>query len=263
MSYILASIHSAGECAGEDGEISVVKAFGVALGIGLLFLLIPFIAQRMHSPSSGNELALNLAPAAQAIAVTVPKLCADYHGDEIAADARYKGKRLVVEGQVASVDQGLFDNEFLLLSTFGEFEAVHADIRAEYQSAAARLGKGQLITLDCEGAGIVMGNPFLMNCKIPELAEERVAMPTLLFTEPAVYSSEARRNKLQGSVDITLLVDENGNPKNVKVVHALGQGLDESAVEAVKHYRFKPAVDENTGRAVPARMSIRLQFHLN
>lgn len=239
------------------------KVLAIAVGIGLLFLLIPFMAQRMPSYISGNYVALDQAPTPQAIAVTVPKLCADYHAGEVAANAQYKGKRLVVEGQVASADLGLLDKEFVLLSTFGEFEAVHADIKAEYQSEAARLHRGQLITLDCEGAGIVMGNPFLMNCSIPESAEERVTMPTLIFTEPALYSAAARQKKLQGSVDITLLVDKDGNPQNVKVLHVLGEGLDEAAVEAVEHYRFKPAIDKNTGRAVAAEMSISLRFHLN
>jgi len=59
-----------------------------------------------------------------------------------------------------------------------------------------------------------------------------------------------------------LLVDENGNPQNVTVVRSLGMGLDESAREAVKHYKFKPAVDQRTGKAVPAMMKIGLQFRL-
>lgn len=262
MSYILASITPQASEPGRWG-ISVGKAIGVLLGIGLLFLLIVLVAQRVSIIGSGNYVTLNPALASRAISVAVPKLSADYQADEAAADAKYKGKRLVVEGQVAGVDRGFLDGAFVLLSTFGEFEAVHADIRAEYQSEAASLRRGQLVTLDCEGAGIVMGSPFLMNCSIPISAERHVTTPTLIFTAPAAYSAEARKSKLEGSVDVRLLVDENGNPHNVTVVHGLGMGLDEAAVEAVKQYKFTPAVDASTGIAVAAQMSIRLQFHLN
>ena len=38
--------------------------------------------------------------------------------------------------------------------------------------------------------------------------------------------------------------------------------LDEKAVEAVKQYRFKPAIDQKTGKAVPVLISFEVNFHL-
>jgi len=241
----------------------VGKAFGVVFGIGLISLLGVFVALRVPDRFLHDPVALEAAHAPRAIAVSVPKLCADYQADEEGADNLYNGKRLFVEGQVANSNGGSIDGEFVSLSTFGEFEAVHAYIKAEYRPEAAKLRTGQILTLDCEGAGMVMGNRFLMNCSFSSPTERHVTVPTLISTVPAAYSAEARKNKLQGPVEIQLLVDENGNPRNVEVVHSLGMGLDESAVEAVKHYKFKPAVDESTGKVVTARMNISLQFHLN
>jgi TonB family protein len=37
-------------------------------------------------------------------------------------------------------------------------------------------------------------------------------------------------------------------------------GLDEKAIEAVRQYRFKPAMKD--GKAVPVQMSIEIDFHI-
>lgn len=271
------------------------RVLGIALGIGLLFSLCVFVALKVFSSSSRNTAALETVHEPQAISVSVPKLWADYRSNEVASDHQYKGKRLIVEGQVASINKGTADDVYVLFSTFDESEPVHADLKAEYQTEAARLRMGQVVTVDCEGGGMMMGELFLMNCSIPPNAsvaqngpqpelnsqtssvqeasvnsdgrtlsptETHVTLPTLVYTPPAEYSAQARQNKLQGIVQFRLLVDENGNPQNVTVVRSLGMGLDESAREAVKHYKFKPAVDQRTGKAVPAMMNIGLQFRL-
>lgn len=278
---------------------------GIFMGVGLFILGIVLIAVLIFRPgtmaTSDSSMATQYSP--QAISVSAPKLWADYHANEVAADNQYKGKRLIVEGQVTSISKGIIDDVYVLLSTFNEFESVHADLKPEYQSEAARLRIGQVITVDCEGGGMVMGDPFLKKCSIdpnvstieshpqPESQPEpqlqaaptssiqetnadlvpkkdsnstgnSVVMPSVIYTVPAEYSAEARQNKLQGTVQIVVLVDANGDPRNVTVARSLGMGLDESAVEAVKHYKFKPAVDERTSEAVPAQMNINVQFRL-
>ena len=43
-----------------------------------------------------------------------------------------------------------------------------------------------------------------------------------------------------------MIIDAQGNPQNPRVVRGLGVGLDEKALEAVRKYRFKPAMKGNT-----------------
>ncbi len=62
-----------------------------------------------------------------------------------------------------------------------------------------------------------------------------------------------------GSVIIALVVSSKGLPKNPHVVKGLDKDLDESAVEAVKEWRFEPA--RKNGKAVAVRVSVQLQFH--
>jgi TonB family protein len=77
----------------------------------------------------------------------------------------------------------------------------------------------------------------------------------------AEFSDEARRAKYQGEVMISLIVDAQGNPQNPRVVRPLGMGLDEKALEAVRKYKFKPALKD--GRtAVPVMVTIAVNFRL-
>jgi TonB family protein len=88
-----------------------------------------------------------------------------------------------------------------------------------------------------------------------------ISAPVPIFTPEAEFSDEARRAKYQGVCLISLIVDANGNPINPRVVRPLGMGLDEKALEAVRKYKFKPAMKD--GRTpVPVMMSIEVNFRL-
>jgi TonB family protein len=89
----------------------------------------------------------------------------------------------------------------------------------------------------------------------------QVSAPVPLLTPEAEFSDEARRAKYQGEVMITLIVDAQGNPINPRVVRPLGMGLDEKALEAVRKYKFKPALKD--GRTpVPVMITIAVNFRL-
>jgi protein TonB len=89
-----------------------------------------------------------------------------------------------------------------------------------------------------------------------------VTAPKAIFQPEAEFSDEARRAKYEGTVVVTLIVDANGNPQNVHVTRTLGMGLDEKAVEAVQKYKFKAAMDQKTGKAVPVMVSVEVRFRL-
>ena len=85
--------------------------------------------------------------------------------------------------------------------------------------------------------------------------------PVALQQREAEFSDEARRAKYQGVCLISLIVDAQGNPQNPRVVRALGMGLDEKAMEAVRKYRFKPAMKD--GRTpVPVMITVEVNFRL-
>lgn len=87
-----------------------------------------------------------------------------------------------------------------------------------------------------------------------------VSAPTLLFSVEPEYSEEARKAKWQGTVVLTVIVDEMGRPNHVSVLRSLGLGLDQKAVEAVSQWRFKPGLKD--GKAVPVIATVEVNFRL-
>jgi len=84
--------------------------------------------------------------------------------------------------------------------------------------------------------------------------------PVVLFQVEPEFSEEARKAKLQGVVMLYGEVDTNGRLRNIRVTRALGLGLEEKAIEAVKQWRFRPGTRD--GKPVVAAASIEVNFHL-
>jgi TonB family protein len=74
------------------------------------------------------------------------------------------------------------------------------------------------------------------------------------------FSEQARAAKVGGVVLVTLIVDANGMPQNVHVLRGVGMGLDEKAVEAVKQYKFLPAMEG--GKPVPVQLNVEVNFQI-
>jgi TonB family protein len=88
-----------------------------------------------------------------------------------------------------------------------------------------------------------------------------VSSPVPIYQPEAEYSEEARKAKWQGSVLLSLVVDETGKPTCIKVIRTLGLGLDEKAIEAVQKWRFKPGMKD--GKPVPVMVSsVEVNFRL-
>jgi protein TonB len=87
-----------------------------------------------------------------------------------------------------------------------------------------------------------------------------VSPPSVLSKVEPEYSEEARKAKWQGTVVLQLVVDEKGLPQQMKVLHSLGLGLDQKAMEAVAKWRFKPGMKD--GKPVPVIATIEVNFRL-
>jgi len=88
-----------------------------------------------------------------------------------------------------------------------------------------------------------------------------VSAPVPLNQVEAEFSDEARRAKYQGVCLVSLIVDAQGNPQDPHVVRTLGMGLDEKAMEAVRKYKFKPAMKDGH-TPVPVMITVEVNFRL-
>jgi periplasmic protein TonB len=88
-----------------------------------------------------------------------------------------------------------------------------------------------------------------------------VGVPICLYCPIPQYSDEARKAKYQGTVVLQVTITVDGRAVNISVVKGPGLGLEEKAIEAVKGWKFKPAVGPN-GRPVPTVVPIEVTFRL-
>lgn len=135
--------------------------FGAAIG-GSSYDDYKARAEAAASGTSAPASASETAP--PAIAVDASKLFADYQANEVAADQAYKGQQLTVTGTVAGINKNFTDDIYVEIGTSNEFMSIHA--QGIPANIAAGLQKGQKITVQCEGAGLMVGSPILSDCAV-------------------------------------------------------------------------------------------------
>ena len=87
----------------------------------------------------------------------------------------------------------------------------------------------------------------------------RIAMPQRLVHTQPVYPSIARIGKVQGTVEVSIVIDAFGNVEKARVVHSIPQ-LDAAAVDAVRKWKYSPTIVN--GVAVPVTMVVHVAFAL-
>jgi TonB family protein len=74
------------------------------------------------------------------------------------------------------------------------------------------------------------------------------------------YSEEARRLQIEGEVVLEALFSASGRIRVTRVVHSLGHGLDENAIQAAAGIRFRPATDNGSPRDMLAVVRVAFQL---
>ena len=85
--------------------------------------------------------------------------------------------------------------------------------------------------------------------------------PACLYCPQAQYSDEAVKAKYQGTVELVAIITPDGRATEIQVLKGVGLGLDEKAIEAVRTWRFRPALGPN-GKPAAVRQIIEVTFHL-
>ena len=88
-----------------------------------------------------------------------------------------------------------------------------------------------------------------------------VTWPALLLEVKPIYTPEALRDKIQGSVILEAVVQRDGTARNIRVIRSLDQrGLDRQAILAVEQWRFSPG--RRGTEAVDVLVTIILDFSI-
>ena len=81
---------------------------------------------------------------------------------------------------------------------------------------------------------------------------------SLVPTKP-LYTVDALSQRIEGTVSIQVQVEADGNFKVLQIVKGLGYGLAESALAALRQWRFAPAL--SNGLPVSVVANVDVDFH--
>ena len=163
-------------------------------------------------------------------------------------------------------------------------EAVAADPEEAYWHAALsdslhKSGDAQNASRECtEAARLSPLDAFLqVDCSfvqvpdrlwrnIPGLSPQHnlnggtIVAPLPRYRPEPPYSPKARQLQLQGSTILMIVVDQDGNVERTGVLHPLGLGLDQKALETISKWKFDPAL--KGGNPVKCKLVVEIQFRL-
>src|SRR5438132_3655756 len=84
--------------------------------------------------------------------------------------------------------------------------------------------------------------------------------PKAIYSPDPEYSEEARKAKYQGVVILGVIIGLDGHVSEIHIARPVGHGLDEKAIEAVRHWKFEPAIRD--GKPVAVMVNIEVSFNL-
>lgn len=113
-------------------------------------------------------------------------------------------------------------------------------------------------------AAAVLGSPLALaqpsESTAPIAPAESVTPPTLRTRAEATYPPDALRDRLEGTVGLSVVVDETGAVVDARVVAPAGHGFDEAALAAVRKFTFEPA--RRNGTPVRSTLQLAYEFHV-
>jgi Zn-dependent protease with chaperone function len=87
-----------------------------------------------------------------------------------------------------------------------------------------------------------------------------ITPPKVVYKVDPRYTLRARKGKIQGPVILSIVVGSDGRARDIRVKKSLDEGLDESAMAAVKQWKFQPAA--RAGQAVNVRATVEVVYRL-
>lgn len=87
-----------------------------------------------------------------------------------------------------------------------------------------------------------------------------VSVPRLISSRQPEYTAEALAARIEGPVELSVTIGQDGIPRDMRIEKGLGYGLDEKAIECVGAWRFSPGVYE--GNPVPVAATLQVNFRV-
>ena len=97
--------------------------------------------------------------------VSAAALVSDYVDNEVGADEKYKGKRVLVSGKIESISKGWIGGLYVTLKSRHPFRDVQCSFDKSQKDKLAALSSGQRVRILGKGDGL-LGNVHLKDCQV-------------------------------------------------------------------------------------------------
>jgi TonB family protein len=91
--------------------------------------------------------------------------------------------------------------------------------------------------------------------------KDGVGYPACVYCPAPSYTKEGRKAKFEGAVRLQVVIEPDGHATDIKVLNNVGYGLENSAVQAVQSWRFRPAAGPD-GKPVAVLTPVEVTFRL-
>jgi TonB family protein len=152
-----------------------------------------------------------------------------------------KDKRSDVEAKLREIEERLVQQQ--------KREAELEELAVEKERLA------RVITENSDGMAITRTKTADM-----QAADKLDRKPRLISHTEARYTDDARAKGIEGNVVVGFTVDHDGLPQGIQVKRSLYPSLDQAAIEAVRTWRFEPAM--KNGQAVSMWMEAQINFSI-
>ncbi len=119
------------------------------------------------------------------------------------------------------------------------------------------IGEPAIVAVPTEGGPYFMMIALTAGAKSPGQVEF-AGGPKVLHQVIPSYPDELRRAGIEGQVELQVGIDEEGNVGGVRVLKSLNPYLDNSAVHALKQWKYEPVLRDGT--PVPVVLTLTVNF---
>ena len=96
---------------------------------------------------------------------TAEQYDSDYVANEVAADQKYEGKKILLTGVIESINKDFKGDAYLVLKGNNPFMGVHAELNERGTAGASALAKDTAIQLVCDSGTRIIGSAVATSCQ--------------------------------------------------------------------------------------------------
>lgn len=144
----------------------MIKKVLLAIVIGFVALLLIgiFAGKPEKTVGTSGATATEAKTEDPPVQVQAKTLAADYEENTVAADQKYKGKKLLITGSVTDINTGITGEPYIVLSSANPFMGPQLHFGKDALDQIAKVKKGAKITALCEGNGDIAKTPMNKDC---------------------------------------------------------------------------------------------------